>query len=64
MKSTTIIPGLSWGKALELFQSHGNISLEKSDSETFKSILEVINIDFETEINEKNSLVKFKLKRP
>lgn len=62
METTTIIPGLSWGQALDLFQKHGNIRIETSDSETFESMLKIIGLDFTVEHDPEKSLTKYKLK--
>lgn len=64
MKSTTIIPNLTWGNALELFQSHGNIRVLNADSDKFKSILDAAGLPYIIETDSEKQLTSFKLKQP
>jgi hypothetical protein len=54
MKTTEIIPNPSWGKVLEIFQSKGTIRIDTPSSDTFKKLLDSINLKYVTQEDGKN----------
>lgn len=48
VNSTTVIMNPSWGKTLELLQQHGSIRISTTDVETFKKLLDSINLQYTT----------------
>lgn len=61
MKATTIIPNPTWGKILELIQKHGTIRIDSTSSDTFKKLLESINLKYSIEDDVEKGLSRFTL---
>ena len=55
----TIIPTPTWEKTLELFQEKGIIRISSSDSETFKNLLNSINLKYSSEDDAETKLTRF-----
>lgn len=58
---TTIIMAPTWGKTLELLQEKGTLRINSSDNETFKNLLNSINLKYTTEEDAQTKLTRFTL---
>ena len=57
----TIIPTPSWGTVLQKLQEHGSIRIDTNSSETFKSLLNSINIKYTVSDDLESKLTRFTL---
>lgn len=60
MKKTLIIPNPTWGKIIDLLQTHGHVKIDTPSSDKLKRIIDVIGLSYETEQLE-GELTKFTL---
>jgi len=60
---TTIIPSPSWGTVLQKLQKNGSIKIDTDSSETFKSLLNSINLKYTVSDDLETKLSRFTLKK-